>query len=112
MAPSTERAARVAEAVPRTSSSPRSISVRRAQGRVVVSVHGHVDGPRAAILEQVLSDLIEGQGNLDVLVDLRDAALAHPVALDALRGAAEQARRRNAAFAFRAPVGAAAERPL
>ncbi len=93
---------------PASSSPPRSISVRRAQGRVVVSVHGDLDGQRAAILEQVLSDLIDGQGNLDVLVDLRDAALADPVALDALRGAAEQARRRNAAFAFRAPAGLAA----
>lgn len=94
------------------SSSPRSISVRRAQGRVVVSVHGDLDGERAAILEQVLSDLIDGQGNLDVLVDLRDASLAEPVALDALRGAAEQARRRNGAFAVRVPARLAASRAL
>lgn len=91
---------------PGTSPSPRSISVRRAEGRVVVAVCGDLDRQRAGILEQVLSDLIDGQGNLDVLVDLRDAALADPVVLDALRGAAEQARRRNAAFAFHAPPGA------
>ena len=93
-------------------SSAASISVRRAQGRVVVSVQGELDGQRTAILEQVLSDLIDGQGNLDVLVDLRDAALADPVALDALRGAAEQARRRNAAFALRAPAGLSVEPAL
>ena len=81
--------------------SGRSIVVRRALGRVVVSVHGELDATRSTILERVLSDLIDGQGNRDVLLDLRAAQLRDATALSALRLPAEQARRRGAAFSVR-----------
>ena len=80
------------------SSSARSIVVRRARGRVVVTVHGELDQRGVAILEGVLSDLIEGQGNLNVALDLRDAHFGEQPAPVDLRVPAEQARRRGAAF--------------
>lgn len=66
-----------------------------------MTVHGRLDRAGAIILETVLSDLIEGQGNLDVAVDVAGASVADRVTLNAVRGAAEQARRRGAAFSVR-----------
>lgn len=88
---------------PPTSSSSRSIVVRRAPIGVVVTVQGHVDGAGAEILERVLSDLIEGQGNLSVVVDLAGADIGDRNARAALRVPADQARRRGAAFSVLRP---------
>ncbi|HWI04522.1 MAG TPA: hypothetical protein VNT52_11985, partial [Acidimicrobiales bacterium] len=54
------------------------IVVSRYQGTVVVSIHGDLDGPRAADLDYMLADLIDGQGNRSVIVDLRDATAMDP----------------------------------
>ena len=81
-----------------------SIAVRRALGRVVVTVHGELDGPGATILERVLSDLIEDQGNLDVVLDLTDAHLGDPLAVGTLCFPAEQARRHGATVSVCGPA--------
>jgi anti-anti-sigma regulatory factor len=48
----------------------RAISVSKAFGKVVVTVHGDVDGP---LLGRTLADLAEDPGNLYLIVNLRDA---------------------------------------
>lgn len=90
-------------AEPSTRGAARSIAIRRALGRVVVTVQGELDRQRAAILERLLSDLIEGQGNLDVVVHLTDVDPGDPLAIDALHLPAGQARCRKAAFTVQGP---------
>lgn len=48
------------------------VVIGRYQGTVVVTVHGQLDRQRAPHLDLVLADLIDGQGNLSIIVDLRD----------------------------------------
>lgn len=52
------------------------IVVGRFQGTVVVTVHGEVDPIREARLGHILADLIDGQGNLSLVVDLHDATIS------------------------------------
>jgi anti-anti-sigma regulatory factor len=47
--------------------------IGRYQGTVVVTVHGELDRSRAVRLGHMLADLIDGQGNLSVVVDLHAA---------------------------------------
>ncbi len=47
-----------------------TLVIGRALGTVVVTVRGELDAAAIARLERVLTDLIEGQGNLTVAVDL------------------------------------------
>src|SRR5687768_9691404 len=48
------------------------LAISRALGTVVVTVHGRLDGTASRQLDGVLTDLIDGQGNLDVVADLWD----------------------------------------
>jgi anti-anti-sigma factor len=50
---------------------PWRLAVSRALGAVVVTVEGVLDRRTSAALGRVLADLIDGQGNLFVIVDLR-----------------------------------------
>lgn len=65
----------------------------RYQATVVVTVHGELDRARAAQLGHVLADLIDGQGNLSLLVDLHDATAADGQTVAVFADAAERARR-------------------
>lgn len=49
------------------------IAIGRTFGTVNVGVRGHLDVASATHLGNILGDLIDGQGNLTVLVDLHDA---------------------------------------
>ena len=83
---------------------PRSgVAVGRYQATVVVTVHGELDFARAAHLAHVLADLIDGQGNLSLLVDLHDATAADTHPLSVLADAAERARRRGGAITLSRP---------
>jgi anti-anti-sigma regulatory factor len=73
--------------------------IRRADSTIVVTVRGLLDVQTSSMVERVLTDLLEGQGNLRVLVDLSDASIVEEEALSAFRVPAEQARRLGAAFA-------------
>ena len=91
-----------------------SFAVSRAMGTVVVTCHGKLDGDAAGNLRAVLNDLIEAQGNLEVVIDLRDAVLAETADLAAFEAAANwSAARRGrlrmcvASEAARAPLTAA-----
>ena len=70
-----------------------SIVVSRNRGTVVVTVHGELDLPRAGDLGALLADLIDGQGNLSVVVDLHDATASDADCLGVFTDAAERARR-------------------
>lgn len=59
---------------------------------MVVTVEGDLDRAGYPLLEGVLTDLIEGQGNLTVAVDLGKATV-DPVAMVVFIEAARQARR-------------------
>jgi anti-anti-sigma regulatory factor len=79
-----------------------SLVVGRGLGTVVVTVDGELDLPGCARLRGVLSDLIGGQGNLAVAVDLRKATV-EPTALDVFIDAACQARRQGTKFILNQP---------
>lgn len=51
---------------------PCRLSVGRALGTVVITLHGAFDRTASPYLANVLDDLIDGQGNLAVILDLRD----------------------------------------
>lgn len=55
---------------------PDGVVVGRYQGTVVVTVHGELDPPKVSHLRLLLSDLIDGQGNVSVVVDLQHATTA------------------------------------
>ena len=56
--------------------SPTGVVVGRYQGTVMVTVHGELDPPKVAHLRLLLTDLIDDQGNVSVVVDLQDATPA------------------------------------
>lgn len=80
---------------PTTPPSAFLFSVGRALGVVVVTVHGTLDTSGCAQLEQVLEDLIDNQGNLRVVVDLRDLTRVDPAGLAVFKGAATSASTRG-----------------
>ena len=72
-----------------------SIVIGRNLGTVVVTVHGELDISRAGHLGDILADIIDGQGNLSVVVDLHDATTSDPDSLWVFTDAAERARGRG-----------------
>lgn len=46
-----------------------TLEIYRALGRVVVTPRGALAGNSAAVLDRILTDLIEGQGNLEIVID-------------------------------------------
>jgi hypothetical protein len=55
---------------------PNGVVVGRYKGTVMVTVHGELDVPKVAHLRLLLTDLIDDQGNVSVVVDLQDATPA------------------------------------
>ena len=80
-----------------------SIVVGRYKGTVVVTVHGELDLSKAAALGATLADLIDGQGNLSVVVDLHDASASDADCLWVFTEAAERARRRGGRLKLSGP---------
>jgi anti-anti-sigma factor len=80
-----------------------TIVIGRQLGTVVVTVHGELDMARAANLGTILADLIDGQGNLSVVVDLHDATTNEPDSLLVFTDAAERARRRGGTVRLNEP---------
>ena len=72
------------------------ITVAREHAAVVVSVHGNFDLACASRLGAALGDLIDGQGNLNVSVDLSQAAVIDPAALGVLAAGDKLARHHGA----------------
>lgn len=76
--------------------------VGRARGTVVVTVDGDLDGTGCELLEGMLCDLIDGQGNLAVAVDLAKATV-EPHSQDVFIVAARQARRHGGKLIVKDP---------
>jgi anti-anti-sigma regulatory factor len=90
----------MAMTVPAAASEPRSIdppsiAVARSAGTVVVTVRGELDAAKSKHLGGILADLIDGQGNLSILVDLHEASATDPDCLWMLTEAGERAHRRG-----------------
>lgn len=81
-----------------------SYAVGRALGTVVVTVHGDIDLEGSEALERVLDDLVDGQGNRAVAVDLRKARILSDEALDVFYAIGHRARRRGTSFTVTAPA--------
>jgi len=67
-------------------------TIRRALGTVVVAVHGEIAFEDWSRIDGVLSDIINAQGNLDVVVDFCEVAYLEPAAMPLIVHAARQAR--------------------
>ena len=83
-----------------------SIAIGRALGTVVVTVHGELDGPGARHLGSVLADIIDGQGNLAVVVDLHDTIASDTSGLSVLAAASERASRHGGVLSLSDPPDA------
>ena len=77
---------------------PTGVVVGRYQGTVMVTVHGELDPAKVAHLRHLLTDLIDGQGNVSVIVDLQDATAAadDPGGVEMFAAEATHAHRRHA----------------
>lgn len=85
------------------------ISIGRQTGIVVVSVHGELDAQAARYLGAILADLIDGQGNLSLVVGLANATATDVDSLAVLATAAERARKRGGSLTLTNPGAVLAE---
>lgn len=86
-----------------------TLVVGRALGTVVLALHGEIDGSGPPYLGAVLHDLIDGQGNLALVVDLGGArGLDHSV-VEVLRAAARSMNRRGGCLGLARPSEAVAK---
>ena len=72
-----------------------TIAIGRCLGTVVVALAGPIDAPEATGLGATLDDLIDGQGNLAVAVDLSDVRRIAAPGLQVLSAAASNLERRG-----------------
>lgn len=79
------------------------VVIGRYLGTVVVTVHGELGVTRAAHLGFVLADLIDGQGNLSLVVDLHDASATDDECATVFADAAARARRHGGVITLSAP---------
>lgn len=79
--------------------------VGRVLGAVVVTLHGEVTAASCEVLGDVLADLIDGQGNLFVVVELGDVVIAEGERLEVLVAARNSLRQRGGRFVLAAPPG-------
>lgn len=82
-----------------------SVVVGRFLGTVVVTLHGHLDVAASVRMAGVLHDLIEGQGNLAVVVDLRDLHGIAGSGVDVLAAAAGTIAKRGGELRLGGPTG-------
>lgn len=78
-----------------------AISIRRLAGRVLVSVQGRVTRDLAAVLRHAVIDLVDGQGNLSLALDLPDEAVRDDEVLALLMETARRLEERNGALLVR-----------
>ncbi len=83
--------------------------ISRAFGTVIVTVHGLLDRTTSAQLDGVLTDLIEGQGNLDVVADLWDMEATEGESLAVLDAAVACARSQGGHLTLTRPTLAVRE---
>ncbi len=86
-----------------------SLVVGREQGTVVVTLHGELDGSGSAYVAAILDDLIDGQGNLAVSVDLHRVRSIDRATVEALAVAAHQVGRHGGELSLARPIPAVRE---
>lgn len=86
-----------------------AVSIARAQGTVVLTIEGPVDPSGAERLEHLLGDLIEGQGNQSIALDLRAAGQVDPSVLAMLAAVSDRVLRGGGLFVLRDPSAAVAD---
>ena len=77
--------------------------IGRYRGTVVVTVHGDLAPTRVAHLDHMLTDLIDGQGNLSLIVDLHDATATGTASVSVFADAAERAGRHGGVIILNEP---------
>ena len=82
---------------------PWRVDVGRTLGAVVVTVQGELTLGTASALGDNLADLIDGQGNMFVVVDLRSAMVADARGLEVLVSARRSLEDRGGRFLLSAP---------
>lgn len=80
-----------------------TVLTRRAAQDVVVSIEGELDAATAPPLRAILSDLIDGQGNLSVVLDLSAMTFVDSIGLGVFAGAAKRLRARGGELVLAAP---------
>ncbi|MFN2506117.1 MAG: STAS domain-containing protein [Acidimicrobiales bacterium] len=84
-----------------------SLVVGRFLGTVIVTLHGDLDLAASVGLAGVLRDLIDGQGNLAVVVDLGNVCRIDGSGVDVLASAADRIATRGGELRLGGPTGAA-----
>ncbi len=74
------------------------VDITRSLGAVIVTVEGPLDARTAAALGDTLSDLIDGQGNLFLVVDVRAMVVTDVLALAVLTAARHSMEAREGRF--------------
>ncbi len=82
---------------------PCSLIVRRIRGTVVVTVRGLLDRASGPVLDRLLVDLIDGQGNQTVAVDLLTARVEGVEGMRPLLAAGRSASKRGTRLVLNAP---------
>ena len=79
------------------------MTVSRALGRVVLTLHGDLDTASAPMLRSSLRDLIEEQGNLDVIIDMAQLEFIDSQGLSVLLAGDRMAKARGGNLTLSAP---------
>lgn len=82
---------------------PLVIEFRRVLGRVVVAVKGDLDVATSQLLRQSLVDLIEGQGNLFVVIDVSRLSFVDSAGIGVLVGAHRRLRDKGGLLVLQSP---------
>lgn len=72
-----------------------SLVVGRFRGTVVVTLRGELDAPGSQRLARTLADLVDGQGNLDIVLDVGGLGRVDPGCVDVLAASADNSARRG-----------------
>jgi anti-sigma B factor antagonist len=83
------------------------VTIARVFDRVVIRVAGELDAYTAPTLRQSLRDIIEDQGNLNIVVDLSVMTFIDSTGLGVLVGALRNVRQRGGDLVLSAPSASA-----
>lgn len=81
-----------------------SLVISRALGTVVVTLRGKLDGSGSAYLAAILDDLIDGQGNLAVVIDLNSVGSIDCASVEALAVAAHELAKHRGQLSLARPA--------
>ncbi len=83
----------------------RPVAISRFRGTVVIALQGDLDRASSAVLASTLDDLIDGQGNLAVVVDLREVRRIDGSGIDVLASASQRISQRGGELRLGGPAG-------